>query len=256
MMKNDLGDMTDELLLSHLMLNESRMQAFVDQYEEKKHVVTSGLVLNRRLMSLTRNFVNCALPRAITHILSVLQKGARKSFDPEVDQALDTLFDDREHLYAKLRFMLAMIKSPALLSEVVYTDRITFENVYDPVTSSLESGSGQLHGLAFSEFMGVELCMLINHRCVEVNEIYVPKVRGFSHEFYLYVVFHELSHLLVGSDDDSYSYRSDDAVEDFNVYSTLNLKSNEKNNADNYGTLIFIVLALMHKRGQINLKRF
>jgi hypothetical protein len=254
-----LSGLTDNELLNHLKNIENLMQRFIDQYEKQKDSITHDLLLNTKLLALANDFINTAVTAGIERILCVLDR-QNKTMPPQIDQdinaAIDSLFTDRNHLQNKLQYMLSLIKKPEIISEIIYTDLVTFNNVYQPITSPGKSLGAVNYGLAFLSFMGIDLCMLINHRCIEANKIYTPKVSGFSHEFYLYILLHELTHLLLESDDNSYSYSAEDEVKDFNVYSTANLKADEINNADNYSTLIFITLALLHKEGCIDLRRF
>lgn len=252
----DIGGLTDAQLLEHLGNNENIMQAFIDQYDEAAHLITTkGLVLDRKLLTVTRNFIHCALPRALNLILLALDRPFSKAGAPEIQVAIDSLFNDKSHLRTQLLKLLKNIKNPRLVSEVVYTDKNTFEQVFAPVISPPVIGEQELYGAAFSEFMGVESCLLVNYRCLEVNNLYKPKVAGFKNEFFLHVIIHELAHLLLGANDNSYS-SADGVEEDYNVFSVVNLKSHELDNADNYAALIFIVLAYMHKTGRINLTRY
>lgn len=258
----DLSGLTDEELLGHLKVNESRMQRYVEQYETKKHTITPRLVLNKKLLALTNEFVNVAVIAGIESILLALEPrdNVRPAHSKAIIAAMDSLFDDRDHLQEKLQSLFSLIKNPELVSEIIYTDVNTYNNVYRPIAGSdsrVDSQeSEELYGSAFLEFMGVDLCMLIHERCLEANKVYMPKVFSFTYEFYLYVVLHELMHLLLGADDDSYIYSDMDKVQDYNVYSVANLKAHEINNADNYATLIFVALAELHKEGRIDLCRF
>lgn len=255
----DLSEITDDVLLGHLEANEILMRRFVEQYETKKYAITPKLVLNKKLLALTNDFINIAVIAGIESILLALESSDEAMPAHGLQgmvTAMDSLFIDRDHLQEKLQSLLSLIKNPKLVSEIVYTDDNTYSNVYRPIASSVSAPSEEIYGLAFLSFMGVDLCMLIHERCLEVNKVYTPRVSGFSHEFYLYVVLHELTHLLLESDDNSYSYSIGDEVKDYNVYSVANLKAHELNNADNYTTLIFIALALMHKEGRIDLCQF
>lgn len=258
----DLSGLTDEELLGHLKVNEGRMQRVVDQYETKKYTITPRRVLDKKLLALANEFVNVAVIAGIESIQLALE--SRDKVGPVQSQAIitamDSLFDDRDHLQEKLRALFSLIKNPELVSEIIYTDVNTYNNVYRPITGSDSRGDSQelegLYGAAYLEFMGVDLCMLIHERCLEANKVYMPKVSSFTYEFYLYVVLHELMHLLLDADDNSYIYSDKDKVRDYNVYSTANLKAHENNNADNYVTLIFVALAELHKEGRIDLCRF
>ncbi|VVP92584.1 hypothetical protein PS914_03274 [Pseudomonas fluorescens] len=258
----DLSELSDEVLLGYLEANESLMGRFVEQYETKKHTITPRLVLNKKLLALTNEFVNVAVMAGVESILLALESrdNVRPAHSQAIITAMDSLFDDRDHLQEKLQSLSSLIKNPELVSEIIYTDVNTYNNVYHPVTGSdSQVDSLELEGLygtAFLEFMGVDLCMLIHERCLEANKVYIPKVSGFNYEFYLYVVLHELVHLLLDADDNSYVYSDKDKVQDYNVYSVANLKAHEINNADNYVTLIFVALAELHKEGRMDLCRF
>lgn len=249
---------TDTELLEHLKANEYVMQRYVEQYEAKKHAITPGLVLNKKLLALTNEFVNVAVLAGVEAILLAL--ASRDDVMPvhsqEIMIAVDSLYTDRGHLQENLQLLCSLIKNRELTSEVVYTDVNTYRHVYEPIAGRDTQTLEGLYGLAFLEFMGVDLFMLIHERCLEANKIYKPRVSGFYHEFYMYIVLHELVHLLLGADDNSYSYSREDKVQDYNVYSVANLKAHEINNADNYATLIFIAMAVLHKEGRLDLCRF
>lgn len=253
---SDLTEVADEVVLGYLVNNELQMGQLVEHYQTTKHLITPGLSLNKELLAMTNEFVNVAVMEGIDSILRVLELPAQASSgaDQEVVAAIDALFVDRDHLTEKLTLLRSLIESPVLQSEMVYTDVNTYSHVYHSLDP--DSSFDELYGRAFLSFMGVELCMLIHERCLEVNTIYTPKVAGFMHEFYLFIVLHELSHLLLSSDDNAYSYAAEDQVKDYNVYSLANLGQNHVNNADNYCTLIFIALACLHREGRIDLTRF
>ncbi|MFM9380344.1 hypothetical protein [Pseudomonas sp. UV AK001] len=252
----DVSGLADDQILEHLSNNENIMQDFINQYDDAAHLITAkGLVLDRKFLTVTRNFIHCALPRALHLILVALDKPSSKAAGPEIQVAIDSLFNDRLYLRKQLLKLLRDISNPRLVSEIVYTDRNTFDRVFAPIVSPPVIGEQELYGAAFSEFMGVESCLLVNYRCLEVNELYKAKVKGFDNEFFLHVMTHELAHLLLGANDNSYS-SADGVIENYNVYSAVNLKAHELDNADNYVALIFIALAHMHKKGRINLARY
>lgn len=250
-------EMSDEDILSALKFNESNMQAFIQQYEAVKDTPLIDLPLDTRLLSLSNSFINTAVPPAIELILATLddKTPSPACISQHISTHIGELFNDREHLREKLRLILSLIQQPMLQSEIIYTDLNTFRHVYQPITSPDATESEETYGLAFLDLMGVELCILINQPCFELNARYAPKIAGFQNEFYLYTLLHELTHLLIGSNDDSYNTPTEE-TEDINLYSTANLKPHEIDNADNYCTLIFITLALMHKQGCLDLTQF
>lgn len=251
----DMSAFPDETILGLLQENESLMGRFVQQFEAKKSSVTTGLVLDEKLLDLSNEFVNVAVVAGIDSLLKALQPG-NNEVPHALVSAIDKLFVDRDYLRNKLEHFRTLIGKRELVSEVIYTDARTYNNIFLPITDPGPSEAKEAYGLAFASFMGVDLCMLINARCLEVNEIYTPKVMGFAHEFYLYTLLHELTHLLLDSDDLAYGYAQDDEVEDYDVYSMRNLKATDISNADNYCTLIFIALAQLHKERRIDLSRY
>jgi len=254
----DLSELSDEVILGHLLNNESQMQQFVDQYEKEKAAITPGLALDSALLAMTNEFVNVAVTAAIESVLQTLepQSAAAPARNSELVTAIDTLFSDKDHLREKLQLIQALIKKPALISNVVYTNTQNYNKIYFPVTGDSIGSPDELYGVAFLSFMGVELCMLIHQPCLDTNTLHTPKVAGFSHEFFLYVVLHELTHLLLDSDDKAYVFKAEEKVEDFNLYSMANLNARDITNADNYTTLIFIALAILHKEGRLDLRQF
>ncbi len=248
----------DETILDNLVVVEDRMRQFVQHFEQVQSAITPGLVLEDYVVSMINEFVNVAVVAGIESILQALEPVDTVSPlpDSELITAIDTLFESRDYLRERLELMYSLIKNPELVSEVIYTDFNTCNRVFVPLTDGEGKNSDDLYGLAFLWFMGVDLCMLINEACMIANSAYTPKVSGFSHEFYLYIVLHELSHLWVEADDLAYHFTADQEAKDFDVYSMANLKASDMNNADNYCTLIFIALAKLHKQGFIDLRRY
>lgn len=252
--ESDIGELSDVEILAALKPNEERMMLFVNQYERVKDGVTPGLVLDASLLSEWSHFVNSAVVSALETIVNTLGS-VETSGSLLIEGVIDRLFNDREYLRARLSRMRSLIGDAQLQSEIIHTDRPTFELVYKPVTAP-NSQSDNNFGMAFLEWMGVEPCMLINHRCLENNALYTPGVSGFGNEYCFYIMLHELVHLLLGANDETYSPSPNDDISKVSVYVIDNLKPHEVDNVDNYCALIFIVLSLMHDEGHLDLTLF
>ncbi|CAI8786998.1 DUF1738 domain-containing protein [Pseudomonas sp. IT-P12] len=254
----DLSGFSDHVLLDSLKSVERRMQQYIDQFEQVKCAVTPGLILDRDLVAKTNEFFNVAVPTGIESILRALQPGADLTslYDQALNKAIDALFTDRVYLREQLELICAAIRNPALVCEVIRTDAKTYKQLYFPVLDPFVKGLEAPFALAFPMFMGVESCLLIHSAGLRVNETYTPRVKGFTHEFFMYLVLHELTHLLRYTNDTAYVFAGMKGVSEFDVYSMASLSANDTHNADNYTVLILNALSLLHTQGRLDLRQF
>lgn len=252
--ESEVGELSDIEILAALKQNEQGMMLFVNQYERVKDSIKPGLVLDASLLNKWNQFVDSAVVSALETIVNALGNvGVDGSL--QITGVIDRLFDNRDYLGERLFRMRSLISDAQLQSDVVYTDRSTFDLLYKPIALP-HSQSDNNVAMAFLEWMGVEPCMLINHRCLENNALYTPGVSGFGNEYCFYIMLHELVHLLLGANDETYSPSPNEDISKLSVYVVDNLKPHEVDNVDNYCALIFIVLSLMHDEGRLDLTLF
>jgi len=254
----DLSDLSDQHILDSLVSLESRMQSYIDRFNKVKCAITPGLILDSDLIAKTNEFFNVAVPAGIESILQALEPGdgVTPAGNEELTRAIDTLFSDRQHMREQLELIYTSIKKPELVCEVIRTDARTYKKLYYPVLNRIIKGLEVPFALAFPAFLGIESCLLLHSAGLRVNQTYTPKVSGFSNEFLMYLMLHEVTHLLRYTSDTAYVFEGTTQVSDFDVYSMTSLPAENNHNADNYTVLILNALALMHKEGRIDLRNY
>lgn len=254
----DLSDTPDETLLKELEPLELRMQLYIDQFEKVKGTLTPGLTLDSDLVEKTNAFINVAALAGIEFVLRVLQAGGKtlNCTEKKMNTVIDTLFGDRHYLQEQLEHIRSSIKKPDLVCEVIRTDLSTYDEVYFPVIDQFVKGLDLPFALAFPSLMGIESCMLIHPFGMRVHEGYEPRVSGFSNEFFMYLILHELAHLLCYAKDTASVLSGKLSVGEFDVYSLDSLSGPNTHNADSYAVLILNAVALLHKEGCVDLRNY
>ena len=254
----NLDEFSDDAILDSFAPSESRMRLYVERFQKVKCDVTPELTLDSALLAKTNEFINVAVPAGVDFILRALQPGDA-AVTPDGDalnKVIDALFTDRQYLREQLELLRSAIQKPELVCEIIRTDAKTYNALYFPVIDQFVNGFEAPFALAFPMFMGVESCLLIHSAGLRVNQIYTPRVTGFTNEFFMYLVLHELTHLLRHTTDSAYVFAGTKGVSEFNVYSTASLSSSDSHNADDYTVLILNALLLLHTEGRLDLRQF
>jgi hypothetical protein len=254
----DLSELSDDVILDSLAPLESRMQLYVERFEKVKCAITPGLTLDSALLAKTSEFINVAVPAGIDSVLRSLQpdEPVAAAENQALNKVIDALFTDRQYLREQLELVRSAIQKPELVCEVIRTDAKTYNKLYFPVIDQFVKGLEVPFALTFPAFMGIESCLLVHSPALRINETYTPKVAGFANEFFMYIVLHELMHLLRNATDTAYALAGKGEVSEFDVYSMANLPVGIPHNADHYTVLILNALSLLHKEGRIDLRQY
>lgn len=250
----DLSDYSDESMLESLVSIESRMQLYIDQYRKVQGKIPAGTLLNKDLVAKTDEFFNVAVPAGIASLIQALKSD--EADNEELNKVINLLFKDRKYLCEQLEHMYSVVKNPEPVCDMIFLDHSTYNEVFHPVMSQLGTAPDVPFALALQSFLGMDAGMLLHETGLGVNERFTPKVPGFTNEFYMYLVLHELSHLLIYSDDTASALAGKLSASEFDVYSTATLTGENPHNADSYSVLILNALALLHRDGRIDLRNY
>lgn len=250
----DLSGYPDQEILDSLVQIEGRMQLYIDQYQQVKSAITPGRVIASDLVAKTDDFFNTAVPLGLATIVQALK--SEDAGNEELNKVIDALFSDRQYLCEQIEHMYSVIKNPEARCELVRMDYPAYDEVFYPVISQFGPAVDTPFALAMQGFLGVESGVLLHEVALVLDENFTPKVPGFTHEFFMYLVAHELAHLICYADDTASAFAGKMSASDFDVYSTESLTGDNPHNADSYAVLILNAVALLHRNGQIDLTRY
>lgn len=247
-------DIPEEASYARILLQNSNSEAvaFLRNHEKHRDALDPGLsvaALDPRLSDRLEPFLFEAVPLAMAELIGQLETPHGPGADAELQRSIDELFSDRTTLKAALSYWKAALQSPEHSIEISYLNSKERDLLY-PQYEGAEMAAVALTSTFHDNGM------LLTDHLRDIHRQYRPRVPGFTLEFPLYTILHELAHLQLAAGDDSYAYDPYAPVETYDVYSSALLDREENSNADNYVVLLLRTLARLGERGVVDLTRF
>lgn len=230
----------EDVIKPDALLVTKALNFYNDNYEE----LDKDAPLKLELFEQAQKYIFHFFVLAIEYIERSLENNPSLPEEPtaKIKKIIDLLFDDRAFLKDKITLLRKLIQGDTLTVNILQLNEKVKQISYpDADFTGVVELSSYLQLISITE------------RLHEINSQYSKKI--FNNEFFIYVILHELLHVLIFAGDDTYLYdENSDDIPAYNIYSPDRLKPEEIENADNYASLIFNVLKILHEEKIIELK--